>query len=372
MKLIEPTIEYEDRIRAYLRRYENIRAWIAWCEAGKYAENVPADRVPATLYMYVREEDGKIVGMIQIRHYFNEYLEKYAGNIGYAVAPDERRKGYAKAMLRDVLPKCRDLGLEHVLVCCLEENEGSRQTILANGGVYESTVHEPKEDVNLERYWIDLSGAKPTEIEQILTHKGTRTIETDRLILRPFRADDAEPMYRNWASEDVVTRFLMWPTHANVDVTKRVVADWMNKYGDPAFYQWAIELKEIAEPIGSISVVEVNEKAASVEIGYCIGSRWWRKGIVSEAFRALIAFLFEEVNANRIGARHDPRNPRSGRVMQACGLTYEGTLRQATRSNQGITDVRVYSILQGEYEARKAAAKENGEEPAPNDDTTRG
>ncbi|MBQ6146940.1 MAG: GNAT family N-acetyltransferase, partial [Clostridia bacterium] len=94
--------------------------------------------------------------MLQIRHYFNEYLEKYSGHIGYSVRPSERRKGYATAMLRDALPYCRELGIRDVLISCLTDNEGSRRTILRNGGVYESTVLEPERDRYLERYWIHL------------------------------------------------------------------------------------------------------------------------------------------------------------------------------------------------------------------------
>ena len=59
-------------------------------------------------------------------------------------------------MLREVLPYCWTLGFERVLVICAKSSEGSRRTILSNGGVYESAVHEPKEDIDLERYWIAL------------------------------------------------------------------------------------------------------------------------------------------------------------------------------------------------------------------------
>ena len=115
---------------------------------------LPEGKVLATQFLAVRKSDGKLVGMIQVRHYFNEYLEKYAGHIGYSVRPCERRKGYAKEMLRLALPYCKGLGLDRVLISCEVNNEGSRRTILSNGGVYESTVHEPGENIDLERYWI--------------------------------------------------------------------------------------------------------------------------------------------------------------------------------------------------------------------------
>ena len=118
---------------------------------------VPKGRVPATQYIFVREEDDKIVGMLQIRHCLNDYLEKYGGHIGYSVAPSERRMGYATQMLETALPKCKELGMDKVLITCIDNNEGSRKTILANGGIYESTVYEPDGKMFLERYWIVLS-----------------------------------------------------------------------------------------------------------------------------------------------------------------------------------------------------------------------
>ena len=174
MILTEPAPEYAEQIKAYrkeflesgdsmdgtdgLRRYEDPLEWIERSIMLRDPEKVPDGLVDATQYMFVREEDGKIVGMIQIRHRFNDFLEKFGGHIGYSVAPSERRKGYASLMLAAALPKCRELGIIRVLVTCIDANEGSRRTILKNGGVYESTVFEPGEKVYLERYWIDLSG----------------------------------------------------------------------------------------------------------------------------------------------------------------------------------------------------------------------
>ena len=85
-------------------------------------------------------------------------------------------------------------------------------------------------------------------------------------------------------------------------------------------------------------IVDRNESLNMLHIGYCIGSKWWHQGITSEAFSAIIPYLFEEVGANRIESQHDPCNPHSGNVMKKCGLVYEGTLRQADYSNKGLVD----------------------------------
>lgn len=184
-----------------------------------------------------------------------------------------------------------------------------------------------------------------------MEHKGTITLETERLILRRFTADDAEPAFRNWTSSDAVTKFLRWETHRDISLTQGFINSSLESYSKPDAYNWAIVLKELGEPIGSMGAVELNEPARSVEIGYCIGEKWWRQGYTSEALAAVIKFFFEEVGVNRVYSEHDPQNPNSGKVMQKCGMKYEGTLRQADFNNTGICDACVYGILAEEYNA---------------------
>ncbi|MEG0825323.1 MAG: GNAT family N-acetyltransferase, partial [Oscillospiraceae bacterium] len=148
-----------------------------------------------------------------------------------------------------------------------------------------------------------------------MNHKGTVTIETPRLLLRRFTLADSEESFRNWTGDDRVTEFLRWPTHESVEVTREILQTWVEGYQKDNFYQWAIVPKALGKPIGAISVVEENEELGSVDIGYCIGSRWWHQGYTSEALGAVIPFFFEQVGANRIASQHDPLNPNSGKVM---------------------------------------------------------
>ncbi|MGP1474615.1 MAG: GNAT family N-acetyltransferase [Treponema sp.] len=187
----------------------------------------------------------------------------------------------------------------------------------------------------------------------MLNHQGTKKLETERLILRRFKIDDCAEMYNNWACEDTVTKFLTWQTHTNQDVTKSVLADWIPKYENKDFYNWVIELKEENRLIGNISVVSLREETLSAILGYCIGSKWWGKEIMPEAGKAVLKYLFEEVGFNRIAANHDKNNPKSGRVMQKIGMTYEGTLRSAGFCNQGIIDDVRYSILKSEWDLNR-------------------
>ena len=138
-----------------LRRMADPTEWVTFALDGEDPARVPPGLVQATQFLCVRG-DGRVLGMLQVRHRFNDVLEKYGGHIGYSVHPAFRRQGVAKWMLAQALPYCREIGLTRVLVTCKAGNEGSRRTIQSNGGVYESTVHEPQADVDLERWWIAL------------------------------------------------------------------------------------------------------------------------------------------------------------------------------------------------------------------------
>ena len=182
-----------------------------------------------------------------------------------------------------------------------------------------------------------------------MKHKGTITIETDRIILRRFTMEDVSATFNNWTNDEKVTEFLRWPTHTSIEITEQILKEWIAEYEKANFYQWAIVPKDINEPIGTISVVDMDEKTEKIHIGYCIGSKWWHSGFTSEAFSAIIPFFFEQVEVKRIESQHDPENPNSGRVMKKCGLLYEGTLRKADWNNKGIVDASVYGILASDY-----------------------
>lgn len=178
---------------------------------------------------------------------------------------------------------------------------------------------------------------------------GTRRLETPRLILRRFSSDDAVDMYRNWAADPEVTRFLTWPCHASPEATRALLENWEAQYENGGYFSWAIEHKDIHQVIGSISVVNLNEEIDAAEIGYCLSRKHWGQGFMPEALIAVMHFLFDEVGINRISARHDVNNPNSGRVMEKAGMKYEGRLRQAGRNNQGICDIILRAALRKEW-----------------------
>lgn len=172
MMLVEPGMEYAEEIMAYrqemldagsdmdgcgnLRRCEKAQEWVEFNQLLKNKETLPDKNklVVSTQFAYVRKRDGRILGMLQVRHYLNDYLRDYAGHIGYSVRPSERRKGVATAMLRAALPYCRSIGLDRVMIACEPDNPGSRGTILNNGGKYWRTVYCPMHEINLEQYWV--------------------------------------------------------------------------------------------------------------------------------------------------------------------------------------------------------------------------
>lgn len=186
---------------------------------------------------------------------------------------------------------------------------------------------------------------------------GTQRIETDRLLLRRFVPADAEDMYNCWASDQEVTKYLTWPAHSSVEVSRMVLSDWVSRYEDGSFFNWAIEWKKSGRVIGNISVVRISEPIDEAEIGYCMGRAYWGQGIMPEALKAVMDYLFDAAGFNRIVAGHDVNNPKSGRVMEKAGMKAEGVLRGAGKNNQGICDVVLHSMLRSDRRKAEPEAK---------------
>ena len=173
-----------------------------------------------------------------------------------------------------------------------------------------------------------------------------KTLKTPRLTLRPLTLDDAEKMFQNWTHSVNATKYLTWPPHGNLEVTK----DRLRQRITEANEEWGIVDTQTQELMGVIDVVgEITETQTKI-IGYVLGEKFWNKGYMTEALDAVIAYSFDATAVNRIEATHDIANPGSGKVMEKAGMTFEGILRQAARNNQGIVDIAIYSILRADLE----------------------
>jgi ribosomal-protein-alanine N-acetyltransferase len=184
----------------------------------------------------------------------------------------------------------------------------------------------------------------------MLNHKGTIVLKTNGFVLRPFTSKDAYDMYINWASDIEVVKFLTWKRHSNVIKTNMVVKLWESEYKNDEYYNWAIEDKHSKSVIGSINLMNIDNYNENCEIGFCLGKRYWNKGIMVEVLHKILDFAFYEVNFERITARRCVNNIASGMILKKCNFAYEGTLRKVIKDNNGILiDCKYYSILKSDY-----------------------
>lgn len=156
---------------------------------------------------------------------------------------------------------------------------------------------------------------------------GTKTIQTDRLLLRKFTLSDADAVYHSWTSDEKVTPYVSWNVHKNVEETKGVIQHWVDEYENGS-YNWVVELAETGELIGSISVISISKKHKNCEIGYCYGSKYWNQGYATEALKAVVDYMLNVCEMHVVEAKHYSLNPASGRVMEKAGMVKEAVLKE--------------------------------------------
>lgn len=150
----------------------------------------------------------------------------------------------------------------------------------------------------------------------------TPTLETDRLLLRPFCVMDAQAVFECWERDPDVAKYMFWSSHNDIEKTKEWISFEIDQIHKDDWYRFAIELKETNELIGT-GLIYYEDEVESWEISYNLGKKYWRKGYATEAMREIIKFAEKKLHLKEIVGRHAKENPASGNVMKKLGFLYE-------------------------------------------------
>ena len=176
------------------------------------------------------------------------------------------------------------------------------------------------------------------------------TLETERLVLRPFVLADA-PRVQHLAGDRAVAEFTLNIPHPYPDgAAEKWIASHQPKYEKGELVNFAITLRSDGELIGAVGLTLVSAHLRA-EIGYWIGKPYWGQGYCTEAARAVVRYGFDVLKLNRIQSRHFVGNPASGRVMQKLGMIREGCLRQYVRKWGQFVDMVLYGLLRSDHHA---------------------
>lgn len=145
------------------------------------------------------------------------------------------------------------------------------------------------------------------------------TLQTERLILRPFEITDAQEMFDGWTSDPIVARYVTWNAHKNAEETAQLLSLWAAEYEKPERLNFAIVLRSTSKLIGGIDVVGyIGGVNGTPVIGYNLAQEYWGKGYTTEACRCVIDYLFiKGYSEIRINAMAE--NIASIKVIQKCG-----------------------------------------------------
>lgn len=176
------------------------------------------------------------------------------------------------------------------------------------------------------------------------------TLTTERLILRPYRLEDAAELQRLIGERDIVSTMTNVPHPYEDGMAEEWIGGRKESFEQGKTIDLAITQREDGFFIGGISLMDIDRQSERAEIGYWIGKPYWQKGYGTEAAKSIVKYGFETLRLNRINGRHFVRNPASGRILKKIGMKHEGRQRQAFKKWGHFEDFELYGILKSDYE----------------------
>ena len=169
-----------------------------------------------------------------------------------------------------------------------------------------------------------------------------KVLETERLILRELKEDDAKTVFNNWTNDDEVSKYVRWSTHKNVKETEEYIKFEIERCKGKDYYNWGIILKENKELIGAIGAFPSED--GKTEIGYNISKKYWRNGYTTEALKRVLEHLNKDIGIHNFICSHAVQNPASGSVMKKAGFKYvkDGSCEKFDGSQ--VFDTKIYYL----------------------------
>lgn len=174
------------------------------------------------------------------------------------------------------------------------------------------------------------------------------TLETKRLVLRKLKVSDYADMYE-YSKSDKVTKYLLWRSHPDARYTRDYLSFVQTQYRTGNFFDWAVVEKETNKMIGTCGFARLDFENNLAEIGYVINPAYWRRGYATEAVKRVIDYGFEDLNIHRIEARYIVGNEVSRRVMEKCGMSFEGIHKSSLYVKEEYVSVGYCSIVADDY-----------------------
>lgn len=169
-----------------------------------------------------------------------------------------------------------------------------------------------------------------------------KELVTERLFLRKFNLNDAESMFYNYASDPEVTKYLTWNPHKNLEETRSILQCWVEQYKKPERINYAIILKENNQLIGGIDVCGYKEGVPV--IGYVLSKKYWNNGLMTEAFKCLINYLFS-LGYKKILVDACVDNVGSNKVIKKCGGNFLKEIEDYFPLKNQVFKINTYEIV---------------------------